>query len=138
MGCKDGSEPADCPVDPCINTCPGAVSCRPDICGGTCTAMYFGADGNVIDNCAFVQDDSSIAKTGPPPADAATTDEAPTDTAATTDAATTDEPMTDTAPTDIAVVESTTGSGGASVFKNFMIAPVTASILVASYLFLTI
>merc|ERR1711992_528492 len=82
--CKDGSVPADCPIDPCSNRklCPGAVSCSPDICGGTCKAVYFGADGSVLDNCEFVEDDQSIAKASPPNAEPATpTDSEPADEA---------------------------------------------------------
>merc|ERR1712157_342212 len=82
--CEDGSPPADCPIDPCNNRklCPGAVSCRPDICGETCKAVYFGADGSVIEDCEYVED--SITKVQPvdgAPADGERADGAPTDPA---------------------------------------------------------
>lgn len=45
-GCADGSEPVQCLVDPCTVTDPcqgeGAVTCKPNYCGG-CNAEYFNA-----------------------------------------------------------------------------------------------
>ena len=49
--CKDGSTAAVCVADPCDVEimCEEAVSCRTDVCDRECSAVFFGAAGEVVE-----------------------------------------------------------------------------------------